>query len=106
MKRIKAYALACPIAVVEHIMNEGGVKRYSPPTQQMLVEKKLKTSSAGREGLPATKRPVIDLTSSDWKKNEVAKSEPMTFAMPKMTSTIADKIAQHRGSIMAVEACT
>ncbi|KAM1801359.1 hypothetical protein ACFX11_032978 [Malus domestica] len=43
---------------------------------------------------------MIDLTSSKGKKDEAAKSEPMTHAMPKVTSTIADRIAQHKGSIV------
>ncbi|KAM0971822.1 hypothetical protein EV1_019412 [Malus domestica] len=49
----------------------------------MPIEKKLKTSSAAHEGLPATDRLVINLISSNGRKNEVTRSEPMTHAMPK-----------------------
>ncbi|KAM1568799.1 hypothetical protein ACFX10_033988 [Malus domestica] len=68
MKKIKADALARPIAVVEPTMNKGGNKRSSPPAQEMLVEKKLKTSSSAREGLLAVERPMFNLTFFDWKK--------------------------------------
>ena len=56
VKKIKADVLARLIAVVEPTVNEGGKKRLSPPTQEMSVEKKLKTSSTTPEGPPATKR--------------------------------------------------
>ena len=56
-------------------MNEDGKKRSSPPTQEMPVEKKLKTSSAAREDPSAAERPVIGMTSSNGKKNEAARSE-------------------------------
>ncbi|KAB2623412.1 S2-RNase [Pyrus ussuriensis x Pyrus communis] len=62
--------------------NEGGTKRSSPPAQEMPFEKKPKTSSAAREGLPATDRLVIDLTSSKRKKYEAARSEQTTPVMP------------------------
>ncbi|KAM1845079.1 hypothetical protein ACFX13_019413 [Malus domestica] len=86
---------------MELTMNEGGKKRPFPPAQEMSVEKKMKTSSAAREGPFAVKRYVIDLTSSNGKKSEAIKSEPMMSAMPKMASTITDRIAQHRGSVMS-----
>ncbi|KAM1884967.1 hypothetical protein ACFX14_037701 [Malus domestica] len=37
-------------------MNEGGNKRSSPPAEEMLVKRKLKTSSTARDGLPAAER--------------------------------------------------
>lgn len=65
----------------------------SPP---VLVENKPKTSSAAREGLPATEKFVIDLTSFKWEK-DAAKSEP---AAPKVARMIADMIAQYRGFVV------
>ena len=59
----------------------------------MSIEKKLKTSSAAE-------RPMIDLTSSNGKKNEVARSERVMSAMLKMASTIVDKIAHRRGKVL------
>ncbi|KAM1489389.1 hypothetical protein ACFXTO_032660 [Malus domestica] len=70
MKMIKADTLARPIAVVEPAANEGGKNKSSPPTQEMSVEKKPKTSSAAREGLLVADKFVIDLTSSKGKKYE------------------------------------
>ena len=81
-------------------MNEGGKKRSSSPTQEMLVEKKLKTSSAACEDPFAAERPVIGLTSSNWKKNKAARSEPVAHSMSRMASTIVDKITQRKGHIM------
>ncbi|KAM2335892.1 hypothetical protein ACFXTH_013261 [Malus domestica] len=66
----------------------------------MLVEKKLKTFPTAHEGPPAIEKHVIDLTSSNGKKNEGARSEPMTSTMPKIGSTIADRIVQRRGYVM------
>ncbi|KAM1396579.1 hypothetical protein ACFX2I_014257 [Malus domestica] len=66
----------------------------------MPVEKKLKTFSIDHEGMSTTERLVIDLTSSKRKKDEAARLEPVTPTMLKVASTIADKIAQHRGSIV------
>ena len=37
-------------------MNEDGKKRFSPPAQKMLVEKKLKTSYVAREGSSAAEK--------------------------------------------------
>ena len=62
-------------------MNEGGKKRSSPPTQEMPVEKKLKTSFAALEGPLADERLVIDMTSSNGKKNGAARSELVVRAM-------------------------
>ncbi|KAM2599072.1 hypothetical protein TB2_037538 [Malus domestica] len=81
-------------------MNENGKKRSSSPAQEMLVENKLKTSSAAREGLPAAKKPVIDMTFSNGKKNKAAKSELVAPTMSRIASTIADRITQHKGHIM------
>ncbi|KAM1053769.1 hypothetical protein ACFX2I_001182 [Malus domestica] len=66
----------------------------------MLVEKKLKTSSDAREGPPATERPVIDMTSSNGKKKEAAKSEYVASAMSRMANMIDDRIAQRRGFVI------
>ena len=60
----------------------------------------MKTSFTAREGLPAVEWPMIDLTSSNGKKNEAVRSEPVTPSMLEMASMIADKIAQRRGSFM------
>ncbi|KAB2632286.1 hypothetical protein D8674_028533 [Pyrus ussuriensis x Pyrus communis] len=87
VNRIKAEALACPITVVEPTTNEGGKKRFSPPTQEMPAEKKLKISSAAREGSPAALRLVINLTSSKGEKDEATGFVP-----------IADRIAQRKSS--------
>ncbi|KAM1363028.1 hypothetical protein EV2_028755 [Malus domestica] len=81
-------------------MNECGKKRHSLPAQEMLVEKKPKTSSTACEGPLATERLVIDLTSSIGKKNKAARSEPMTSTMPKIASTITYRIAQRKGFVM------
>ncbi|KAM2105421.1 hypothetical protein ACFX1R_015929 [Malus domestica] len=81
-------------------MNESGKKRSSPPVQEMPIEKKLKISFAAREGPPAAKRLVIDITSSNEKKNGAAKSKSVALATTRMASTIADKIAHHRGLVM------
>ncbi|KAM2715786.1 hypothetical protein EV2_045345 [Malus domestica] len=78
IKRIKAEAEACPIAVVKPAADE---KRSSLPSQEVQVEEKPKTSSKGT-------------------KDEVARFEPVTPAMPKMASSIVDRIAQHKGSIV------
>ncbi|KAM2067189.1 hypothetical protein ACFX1T_043550 [Malus domestica] len=43
---------------------------------------------------------MIDMTSSNEKKNKATRSEPVVHAMSKMASTIADKIAQRRGFVM------
>ncbi|KAM2919777.1 hypothetical protein COP2_041703 [Malus domestica] len=70
------------------------------PTQEIQIEKKPKTSSAAREGPPATEMFVIDLTSSKGKKDKAARSKPVTSAMLKIASTIVDKITQRRGSVV------
>ena len=54
---------------------------------------KLKISSVACEGLPAAKRYVIDMTSSNGKRNEAARSEHVASAMSRMDCTIADRIA-------------
>ncbi|KAM1518061.1 hypothetical protein ACFX1X_021423 [Malus domestica] len=81
-------------------MNEDGKKRSSPSAHEMPVKKKLKTSSAAHEGPPATERYVIDMTSSNGKKNKVARSEHVASSMLRMASTIVDKITQRKGFIM------
>ena len=116
IKRIKTAALVRPITVVEPAANDNGRKKHSPPAQELPAEKKPrivreglstaqevfdekkpKTSSASREGSPAAPKLVIDLTSSKNEKKEVAGSVPVTSAVPKAASSIADKIAQRRG---------
>ena len=59
----------------------------------MLVKKKLKTSSTTREGPPTVEKPVINITSSNGKKNEAARSEPVAPTMLRMANSIADNIA-------------
>ncbi|KAM2000496.1 hypothetical protein ACFX16_007792 [Malus domestica] len=66
----------------------------------MLVKKKVKTSFAVREDLPAFKRHVIDMTFSIGKKNKTARSKLVAHAMSRMANSIADSIAQCRGLIM------
>ena len=55
--------------------------------------KRPKTSSAAPGGPPAAPKLVIDLTSK-----ETAGPVPVTHAVPKAASSIADRIAQRRGS--------
>ena len=74
-------------------MNEGGKKRSSPPTQEMLVKKKLKTSFATRVGPPAAEWPMIDMTSSNGKKNKAARSKHVAPAMSRMANSIVNSIA-------------
>ena len=122
IKRIKVDALARPITVVELAINEGRKKRLSPPAQEMFAEKKLKTSSAAREGSlaaqetpaenksktssaaregsPAAPKLVIDLTSSKGEKKEAARFVLVAPAIPKATSLIADRIALRRNSFV------
>ncbi|KAM2141391.1 hypothetical protein ACFX1Q_007672 [Malus domestica] len=93
INRIKEDGLARSIAVVKHIINEGGKKRFSLPAQEMPVEKKSKTFFVACKGLLAALRLVIDLTSSKGTKDETARSEPVTLTMPRMTSSIVVMIA-------------
>ena len=112
VKRIKAAALARHITVVEPAANDSGRKRHSPPAQEPHAQKKPrvaregssaaqegpdvkrpKTSSAAPGGPPAAPKLVIDLTSK-----ETAGPVPVTPAVPKAASSIADRIAQRRGS--------
>ncbi|KAM2967835.1 hypothetical protein FF1_028052 [Malus domestica] len=44
--------------------------------------------------------PMIDITSSNGKKNEAARSEPVAPAMSRMAIKIADRIAQRKGHVM------
>ncbi|KAM2168040.1 hypothetical protein ACFX1Q_037531 [Malus domestica] len=66
----------------------------------MPTEKKPKTSFAACEGSPITPRLVIDLTYSKGTKDGVTRSEPVMTTMLKIASSIVDRIAQHRGSIV------
>ncbi|KAB2635293.1 hypothetical protein D8674_025827 [Pyrus ussuriensis x Pyrus communis] len=91
VKKIKTDSLAHLIAIVEPTVNKGGKKRSSPSAQEMLVKKKLKTSSIAREGPPVIERSVIDMTSSNGKKNKAARSEPVAPAMLRMANSIVDK---------------
>ena len=61
---------------------------------------KLKTSSAACEGPPAAERSVIDMTSSNWKRNEAVRSEHVAPAMSRMACTIGDRIDQRKGHFM------
>ena len=117
IKRIKTEALARPITMVESAVNDSGRKKHSPPVQGMPVEKKPrimhegsstaqevfdekkpKTSCAAREDSPAAPKLVIDLTSSRNKKKETVGSVPVTPAVLRTSSSIADRIAQRRSS--------
>ncbi|KAB2622479.1 hypothetical protein D8674_024661 [Pyrus ussuriensis x Pyrus communis] len=84
IKRIKAEVLARLITIVKPATHEGGKKRSSLPTQEMLAEKKPKTFSAAREGSPTA--PMLEAT----------KFVLVTLAIPKVASSIADRIAQRR----------
>ncbi|KAB2605672.1 hypothetical protein D8674_005389 [Pyrus ussuriensis x Pyrus communis] len=77
-----------------------GKKRSSPSAQEMLLKKELKTSSVTSEGPPAVEKLVIDMTSSNGKKNEAAKSEPVASAMSRMANSIVDNIAHCRGLVI------
>ena len=66
----------------------------------MPVKKKLKTSTAAHEGLLVTKRCVISMTSSNRKRDEAARSEPMAPTMSRVANSIDDNIAQCRGIVM------
>lgn len=69
------------------------------------MKKKLKTSSATRKGPSTTRKLVIDLTSSNGKKEvagselvkhgalKVAEDEHVKMVAPKLARTIANKIA-------------
>ena len=61
---------------------------------------KLKTSSAACEGPLAAERSMIDMTSSNGKRNEAARSEHVALAISRMACTIADRIAQCKGPFM------
>ncbi|KAM1500019.1 hypothetical protein ACFX10_022631 [Malus domestica] len=86
------------LSMMEPATNEGGKKRPSLPAQETHAEKKPKTSSATHEGSPATPNLVIDLTSFKAEKEEAARSVSVVPTIPKVTSSIADKIAQRRSS--------
>ncbi|KAM1639082.1 hypothetical protein ACFXTN_008411 [Malus domestica] len=66
----------------------------------MPAEKKPKTSFAAHKGPLATKRYVIDMTSSNGKKCKAARSKHVASSMLRMASTIVDKITQRKGFIM------
>ncbi|KAM2756729.1 hypothetical protein PS2_018549 [Malus domestica] len=70
------------------------------PAQEMLVEKKPKTTFAAHAGSPTVSKLVIDLTFSKGTKNEAARSEHVVIAMSRMASTIADRIVRHKGPVM------
>ena len=54
---------------------------------------KLKPSSAACEGPPAAEKSVIDMTSSNGKRNKAARFEYVALAMSRMACTIADRVA-------------
>ena len=92
--------MASPITVVELATNKDGKKRSSLPAQEMPVEKKPKTYSITRDGSLAGPRLVIDLISSKGKKDEATRSKPVTLAVSKMASLIANRIAHSRASVV------
>ncbi|XP_050150525.1 uncharacterized protein LOC126625485 [Malus sylvestris] len=63
-------------------------------------EKKPKIHSTAHEGSPAAPKLVINLTSSKNEKDEAARYVLVAFTVPKATSSIANRIAQHRSSSM------
>ncbi|KAB2596021.1 hypothetical protein D8674_031471 [Pyrus ussuriensis x Pyrus communis] len=79
VKQIKAKVLVHPIVVVKPAANEGGKKRYSSSAQEMRLRKSQR---------------LILLRA------RAARSVLVTFAIPKVASSIADKIAQHRNSVV------
>ncbi|KAM0985811.1 hypothetical protein ACFX2C_013046 [Malus domestica] len=83
-------ALARLIAVVKLTMKESGNNRSSSPAQEMSVENKLKTSFVAYESPSAAERPVIDMTSSNRKKNKAVRSELVVPTMLRMASKIVD----------------
>ncbi|KAM1286257.1 hypothetical protein ACFX2J_000330 [Malus domestica] len=99
IKRIKGKAFARPIATVEPDVSEGGRKRSLSPARELSVDKKLKTSSATREGSSIVRRLVIDLTFPKRKK-EAARSKLMKLVAPKIARNVADKIAQRRSYVV------
>ncbi|KAM1888033.1 hypothetical protein ACFX13_046204 [Malus domestica] len=77
------------------------VERRDLPTYSRDVGwEKLKNSSTTCEGLPAAERFVIDMTYSNGKRNEAARSEHVALAMSRMACTIANKIAQCKRPFM------
>ena len=62
--------------------------------------------STAREGSLAAPRLVIDLTSSKGENDEVARFVPVMHAIPKLASSIADRIAQRRSSAMPQPKCS
>ncbi|KAM2783889.1 hypothetical protein COP1_013328 [Malus domestica] len=110
---------ARPITVMEPATNEGGKKKHSPPAQEMPakkkprtarggspaaqeipIEKKPKIASTAREGSSIVPKFVIDLTSSKGEKERTARFVPVTPIAPKVATSIAERIAQHRSSSM------
>ena len=75
-------------------------RRDLPVCSRDVGWEKLKTSSAACEGPPTVERFVIDMTSSNGKRNEDARSEHMAPAMSWMACTIANRIAQRKGHFM------
>ena len=73
-------------------------RRDLPACSRDASWEKLKTSSAACEGPPAAERPVRDMTYSNRKKNEAARSEGHDFF--RMACTIVDRIAQRKGHCM------
>ena len=59
----------------------------------MSAEKKSNTSSAAREGSSSVPKLVIDLTSFRRGKKKIARSVLVASAVPKVASSIADRIA-------------
>ncbi|KAM1461310.1 hypothetical protein ACFX11_045681 [Malus domestica] len=130
IKRIKADAMARPIAMMEPTINEGGKKKHSSSAQETSAEKKLKTARGDspaptineggkkKHSPPAQETPVekklktvcedfpvipkimIDLTSSKGEKERTARFVPVMPIASKDASLIAKKITQRRSSSM------
>ncbi|KAB2629640.1 hypothetical protein D8674_034435 [Pyrus ussuriensis x Pyrus communis] len=91
VKRIKVNTLARLIAIVEPIVNE-----------EILVKKKLKISSVARESPPSVEKPLIDINSSNGKKNEAARSELVAPAMSRMANSIVDTKFSSHSEMLAI----
>ncbi|KAM2072069.1 hypothetical protein ACFX1T_040426 [Malus domestica] len=86
-----------PITAIESAAIEGGKRRFSSPVREPSAKKRPMTSSAARESSSATEKLVIDITSPKGVKKTV-KPKPMKPGAPKATVSIAERLAQRKGS--------
>ncbi|KAM1243674.1 hypothetical protein ACFX2G_035903 [Malus domestica] len=99
IKRIKDEKLTRPITAVEPGANGGGRKRSSSPACEPSVEKKPITSSIARRSSSVAENLVIDLTFPKGVKMTV-EPEPVKPAAPKVTASIAERLAQHMSLVV------